>query len=127
MTTTFPSLCPTSRQYQPGEYPTQRFNSISGAGTTRLYGSKPYDATLNVDFNVTDSELIKIMDCWAGARGSASVLTLPDSLFQGMAAGLRSEIQGSLNWRWAQRPSVTSLFPGRSTVQAQFIATLDNS
>ena len=127
MTTIFPSLCPTRRNYKPGEYATKRFNSISGAGTTRLYGSKPYDAELNLDFNVTDSELIKILDCWNGARGSASVLTLPDSLFEGMAVGVKSEIQDSLNWRWAQRPAVTSLFPGRSRVQAQFIATLDNA
>ena len=54
----FPSICPVSRRFKAAQFPTKRFTSISGAGTTRLYGSKGFDATLDVQFLVDDEHLI---------------------------------------------------------------------
>ena len=47
---------PTKRTFSPGSYATKRFSSISGAGTTRLYGSKGFDATLRMTFLLNDDD-----------------------------------------------------------------------
>jgi len=125
MTVSFPALCPSRRSYTPGKYPTKRFASISGAGSTRLYGSKAFDATLEMEFMAADAELTDLLNSWHDSKGGAELLQLPDSLFEGMEYGLRKQIPAYLNWRWAEMPSVESLFPGRSRVRVQLIATLD--
>ena len=126
MATAFPNLCPTRRDFAPGEFPTKRFTRISGAGTTRLYGSKAYDASLRLEFNVDDEELNLILECWNAAYGGYDVVTLPAQVFVGVSNAVQGQLAASLNWRWAERPTVSSVLPGRSRVQAQFIATLDN-
>lgn len=125
MTVPFPSLCPLKRDYAPGEYATRRFNSVSGAGVTRLYGSKPFDASLSLEFNVDDNDLQDVLTCYEKALGQYGIVLLPDELFVGMDLAIREDIQGSLNWRWAERPTVSSLRPNYSKVKTQFIATLD--
>lgn len=125
MTTPFPALCPNKRDYAPGDFATQRFTAINGAGITRLYGSKPFDATLNLEFNVTDAELQEVLDCWDRARGSFDYVELPAEVFAGMDEAIRGQLETSLNWRWAERPTVSSQRPGFSRVKTQFIATLD--
>lgn len=125
MTTQFPNLCPVRRDYAPGEFSTKRFATISGAGATRLYGSKPHDAVLNLEFSVTDDELADILNCWEQSFGQFDIVVLPSKVFAGMASEIEGQISASLNWRWAERPTVTSQRPGYSRVQTQFIATLD--
>jgi hypothetical protein len=125
MTVSFPALCPSRRTYTPGKYPTKRFASLSGAGSTRLYGSKAYDATLELEFAVPDADLADILASWHNSKGGAHQLALPVSLFDGMEYALQIQLPTYLNWRWAEMPSVESLFPGRSRVTVQLIATLD--
>ena len=84
----FPALCPRTRSYSPGQYATKRFESISGAGITRLYGSQPYNGTIDFGFFVDDYELEKIFDCWHQAKGSYYSIRLPSLVFKGMARGL---------------------------------------
>lgn len=125
MSVAFPSLCPTRRSYTPGRYPTKRFNGISGSGTTRLYGSKAFDAELQLDFVVDDDGATALLDCWHQSRGGAETLDLPTNVFTGISSSLNATIPAYLSWRWADTPSVESLFPGRSRVQVKLIATLD--
>ena len=125
MTTPFPAICPTSRTFTPGDYATKRFASISGAGTTRLYGSKPFDSTLDLQFLLDDNDLKSVLSCWNDAYGPYDVLDLPDNVFTGTTDGVKDQIAGSLNWRWSERPSVQSVVPGRSRVTVKLVATLD--
>ena len=50
MATAFPALCPTRRDFTPGDYPVKRFTAINGAGTTRIYGDSAFDAQLRLEF-----------------------------------------------------------------------------
>lgn len=128
MATSFGALTtcgPTTRSFTPGRYPTNRFSSISGAGTTRLYGSKAFDASLRMSFMLDDADTCTIMKCWNDAYGNYDVLTLPEAFFAGASSVLDCTIPDYLNWRWAEAPSVESLFPGRSRVQINLVATLD--
>ena len=129
MTTSFGQLdtCgPTKRTFTPGQYATKRFASISGAGTTRLYGSKAFDAGLRLTFILSDDDTCVVMKCWHDAYGTYDTIELPDEFFAGSSALLDCSIPDYLNWRWAEEPSVESVLPGRSRVQINLIATLDS-
>jgi len=121
----FPTVSPTRRRFTPGEYPIKRFDSISGAGVTRIYGSKAFNATLDLEFLLDDTGTAAVLQSWHDSMGGAKVLTLPTELFEGMN-GPEGQIPNYLNWRWAQVPSVQSVVPGRSRIQASLVATLDS-
>jgi hypothetical protein len=121
----FPAVSPTRRSFTPGEYPTKRFDSISGAGTTRLYGSKASNATLDLEFLLDDTNTEALLQSWHDSLGGAKVLTLPATLFEGMN-GPEGQIPNYLNWRWSETPSVESLVPGRSRIRVTLVATLDS-
>ena len=126
MTVTFPAVCPTRRTYTPGQYPTKKTTSINGATTTRLYGSKAFDATMNLSFLLNDAEMASLLNSWHESRGGFYTLDLPDSVFAGVSSDLQAQIPEYLQWRWAEMPSIESVMPDRSRVQAQLIATLDS-
>ena len=126
MTVTFPAVCPTRRTYTPGNYPTKKVTSINGATTTRLYGSKAYDATMSLSFLLNDADMASLLDSWHESRGGFDTLNLPDSVFAGVSSVLQAQIPEYLQWRWAEMPSVESVMPDRSRVQVQLIATLDS-
>ena len=126
MTVTFPAVCPTRRTYTPGNYPTKKVTSINGATTTRLYGSKAYDATMSLSFLLNDADMASLLDSWHESKGGFYTLDLPDSVFAGVSADLQAQIPEYLQWRWAEMPSVESVMPDRSRVQVQLIATLDS-
>jgi hypothetical protein len=126
MTVTFPAVCPTRRTYTPGQYPTKKITSINGATTTRLYGSKAFDATMSLSFLLNDADMASLLDSWHDSRGGFYTLDLPDSVFAGVSSVLQAQIPEYLQWRWAEMPSVESVMPDRSRVQVQLIATLDS-
>ena len=117
---------PTSRSFTPGRYATKRFNSISGAGTTRLYGSKAFDAQLQLTFILNDNDTCAFLKCWDNAYGDYDTLVLPSQFLAGSSPILDCGVPDYLNWRWADAPSVESILPGRSRVQINLVATLDS-
>lgn len=128
MTTSFGELntCgPTQRTFVPGQYATKRFTSISGAGTTRLYGSKAYDAQLRITLILNDSDTCTVLKCWDDAYGTYDTIELPDEFLVGSSPVLDCGVPDYLNWRWTEAPSVESILPGRSRVQINLVATLD--
>lgn len=125
MTVSFPELCPTRRSYTPGVYPVKKFDSISGASVTRLYGSKAFDATLDLQFILNDASLQLLLESYHQSRGGALAMDLPASVFHGIGADLQDQIPSYLNWRYAETPALESLVPGRTRVQVKLIATLD--
>ena len=125
MSVSFPALSPTKRTFTPGTYPTKKFNAVNGASVTRLYGSKAFDAELQLDFVTGDSDTASLLASWHNSKGGAYTLTLPSEVFTGVAQDLKDQVPTYLNWRWAEMPSVESIFPGRSRVKVRLVATLD--
>jgi hypothetical protein len=121
----FPEICPISRRFTAGQYPTRRFNSISGAGTTRLYGSKAFDARLDLEFLVNDEKLVAIFDSWYGSLGQFKELVLPESVVAGGSELLDSITPDYLEWYWDREPSVENLQPGLSRVTVNLVARLE--
>ena len=121
----FPSLCPVSRQYKAPSFATKRYTSISGAGTTRLYGSKAFEAELNLQFLVAEDALIQIMNNWEESYGEYLPVTLaPDTIAisDDLVDALVPEY---LEWHWAESPTVESLNPNHYRVNTRFIAQLE--
>ena len=75
---------PTDRTFSPGEYPVRRFTSISGAGTSRLYGSKQSNAELQLTFVLSDSDTSVMLKAWDDAKGTFDTLNLPPQFFAGV-------------------------------------------
>lgn len=112
MTINFPLLSPSSRQIKLGQYPVQRFVSIAGTGTTRAYGSQPFNSSLNLEFtNVSDANALLVIQAYEAARGSYDELDLPSSVWDGMESEMALLLERDYTWRFAEQPSITSVSP----------------
>ena len=139
----FPDIAPSQRVYTPGTFPTKDFQGLNGAVTTLQYGHKSVDSKLELVFqNITDDEAWKIFENYEKASngrdpatGEHDYVVLLSSEETGIAAGvsnqeLRRQIterqEGArLRYRYAQPPTITSTFPGRSTVAIEFRGYLE--
>ena len=138
----FPSIKPTSRSYNPGQYPSTNFESLDGTKTHIRYGNKRVNATLNLGFsNISDAEAGLILDHYAdvmsvydyvrftSANGTAGIVD-PNSGHYLTKAIAREDNSGlteqGLRWRYSAPPTVTSTFKGLSNVSCSFVACLDS-
>jgi hypothetical protein len=118
MATPFPAIAPTSRSYKLGSYPVKRFTSISGTGVSRLYGSQPSAATLDLEFgNKRDAVALAITTAYEDANGSFGELSLPSEVWAGMDRLLQERLQRDYTWRFSERPTITAVKRGLSTIQ----------
>jgi len=131
MAVAFPSIKPTTRNYSPGTYPQTEFRAQNGALTVVRFGSRRVDAELSLEFrNITDSQAATILQNYEAVNGVWDWVTFTGS---DGSTGAGSELQqylqetggSGLRWRYADPPSVSSVVPGRSTVQCKFVGVLD--
>ena len=121
----FPSLCPVRRVFNAAQFPTKRFTSISGAGTTRLYGNKAFDATLQLEFLADDKAIKGVVQNWYDSMGSYLPVSLPDTVYAGQSNLLGAVTPDYLEWHWEKEPIITSVQPNLSRVQVNLIAHLE--
>jgi hypothetical protein len=119
--TAFPSQCPVRRSYTPGRYQTKRFESVSGAGTTRLYGSKAFDAQIQLEYIADDATVQAFADSWHEAMGSYIPISVPASVF----GKYQYVFPPYLEWRWAEEPSFSTIQPNLTRVNVKLIGTLE--
>lgn len=131
MPVAFPDVRPSGRSYSPGSYPQTEFRAQNGAVTIVRFGAQRVDAELSLDFqNITDANAALILSNYETVNSIWDYVTFTtETGAAGSSADLANyirEVGGSgLRWRYAEPPSVTSTFPGRSTVQCKFIGILD--
>ena len=142
----FPNIAPSQRAYTPGTYPTKQFQSLNGSVTELQYGSKEVDSKLQMTFkNISDDEAWLIFDNYlkvnGGSRGSTGerdfVLFDPASAHPALAGisnqQLRERIAErvsnapQLRYRYVKPPTITSVFPGRSTVTVELRGYLEGA
>jgi hypothetical protein len=120
MTVNFPPLSPSSRQIKLGQYAVQRFISIAGTGTSRIYGSQPFNSTLELEFaNVSDADTLLVIQAHEAARGSYDSLILPATLWEGLDSDMFVLLQRDYVWRFAEQPSITSVAPKTSSISVR--------
>ena len=138
----FPTIKPSSRSYNPGQYPSATFESLDGTKTHLRYGNKRVNATLQLGFaNITDGQVGLILDNYddvmsvydyvqftdangsAGIEGAGSGYLLRKEIHNDAGLGLTEQ---GLKWRYSGAPTVTSSGNGLSNVSCSFVACLDS-
>lgn len=125
---TFPDITPTSLDYRPPKFAIKSTTGLSGVTTRRLFGNKPYNATISMSFdNIPNSIATLILQCWIDANGQSDVVTLPDSIFDGSRDDLLAftKANSGSGWHFSEEPSLARSAPGYSTVSVQMEASLD--
>ena len=119
----FPSLTPTSRQFETGNYPVKTFKSQSGAEVRILYGSQRTDMKLSLSYsNVSDANTELFIDHFDETKGTFSVFSLPSGVFAGWSGNRDAlDASGFNEWRYEAAPQVASVRPGVSTVTVALI------
>ena len=128
----FPTIKPSSRRYNPGEYPSTTFESLDGTKTHLRYGNKRVNATLQLGFSgITDAQAYEILENYRQVNSEWNYVTFDRGY--GTAGvtntdllGYLKEATSGLKWRYSAPPSVTSVFPGTSNVSCSFVACLDS-
>ena len=122
----FPTLRPTSRQFDAGDYPVKRFSAQSGAEIRILYGSKRTGMKLGFSYdNISDSEAEQFLTHYDSTYGTYDTFALPAEARSGWS-GTPAAIDAAIgnNWRYEEQPQVTSVRPGRSSVIVSLIGVL---
>lgn len=122
----FPTLQPTGRNFDPGDYPIKTFRSQSGAEVRVLYGSQRTNMTLELSYdNITDTNAGLFITHFDEVKGTYQTFTVPSSVRSGWAGTSSTiDVTGSNAWRYAEAPRVTAVRPGVSSVQVKLVGVL---
>ena len=119
----FPGLVPTSRSFDPGDFPIKTYNAQNGAEVRIKYGNRRINRKLQLTYaNVTDTEIVKFIDHYADAGGTLNTFEVPLATFDGWEGGKdRLTPGGPLAYRYAKPPVMTQVAKGRSTVTVDLV------
>jgi len=127
MTSTFPTLTPSSRSFQPGNYPVKAFNAQDGAEIRFLYGDKRVAAQLQLGYaNITDPNAKSFMDHYEAMKGTFQTFEFESG--NDALNGWSPSTDNTLNappgskWRYAEPPQLESVYPGISSVTVNLIS-----
>ena len=123
----FPTLKPTARSFQLGEYPIKTYRALSGKTIRRSFGNKPFGYTLDLEFaNVPEATVNTICDHYNGQGGGTVGFVLPTDIFAGYSNTLQGKVRTptGIEWLYAGPPSVKSALRDLSTVTVKLIGEI---
>ena len=121
---TFPAIKPSSRSFNPGDYPTQRYRTMSGATWKRNFGSTRVGMALNLEFlNIPDEKTAAILQHYNGEGGTINRFPVPGEIWAGMSTALEglANVPANVQWAYAEPPDVESVFIGISKVRVKLV------
>lgn len=120
----YPNLKPTSRSFDSGDFPVKSFKSQSGVEARILYGSRRTGAEASFAYeNIPDADADSFVSHFDEVKGTYGTFLLTENAEAGWSQGSINSGVGN-QWRYAQPPQVSSVRPGRSTVQVKLRAVL---
>ena len=123
----FPDIQPTSRTFDPGNYPVKAFKAQNGAETRILYGDKRTNMKLALTYaNISDAVAQQFLTHYDDVQGTFqtfSVLTEAKSGWSGDATAFSAAPQSN-RYRYEGPPQVAQVRPGISTVTVNLIGVL---
>ena len=123
----FPTLKPSSRSIDFGEYPVKTFTSQSGKETRILYGNKRTNIKMQLTFaNITDAQADAFVLHFDYVKGIFDTFELSGSEWRAGWDGIQSRIElpEGCRWRYESAPRIQQIFPGISTVTVSLIGVL---
>ena len=131
--TTFPSLVPTSRTFESGDYPVKTYKAQNGAEHRILYGSKRTNMKLSLSYaNITDADAELFLDHFDAVQGTFQTFGLGSFKtengatrggWEGNGDALGATEHGN-RYRYEGPPQVAQVRPGISTVTVNLIGVL---
>ena len=125
---TYPQYVPTSRTYSPGNWPVKATTMMDGFETRVLLGTKRFGAVLNLTYeNIPDDEANEFLDHYNDMKGTYLTFVLDTGGARGgMDTALADNIPGQVGseWRYAEQPGITSVYPGVSSVAVKLLQVL---
>jgi hypothetical protein len=117
----FPTVTPSSRSYDPGNWPVKTFASMSGASVRIRYGNHRTGAVLNLSYdNLPDATAQQFLDHYAEVEGTFKSFALPVETMRGWSGGALSPgTHADSAYRYSSSPKVTNVRPGRSSVSVE--------
>lgn len=120
----FPAIAPTARTYEAGDWPVKTYTAISGAEVRIRYGDKRSNAKLSLSYdNISDASAEQFLTHYYETTGTFETFTLSPEASTGWTGSLNafSPGTGAAAYRYAGPPQITSVRPGRSSVQVELI------
>ena len=128
----YPTIAPTSRSYDPGDYANTKYRANSGAEFRIQYGDKRTGMKMRLVYkNITDSQAAAFLTHYDEVDGTVKQFTgtqVTTGTEKGMSSTLQSKVGASGSfWRYEGPPQLTSEYPGRSTVTVNLIGCTNAS
>ena len=124
----FPSLVPTSRSFESGDYPVKTFKAQNGAEHRILYGSNRTNMKLSLSYaNITDANAELFLDHYDEVQGTFQTFAISKDAregWKGNADAIEATTQGN-KYRYESPPQMTQVRPGISTVTVNLIGVMD--
>jgi len=130
MTIDYPDIRPTSRNFDPGNWPVRTYNAQNGAEVRILYGSQKYNLKLQLSYqNITDANAEAFLDHFNDRKGTYSTFTITSDVRVAALSGWSGNKNAlspptGVNWRYAKPPEVVSVRPGISTVNVFLVGVI---
>lgn len=122
----YPSITPSSRNFNAGNYSYKTFKSQNGSETRILYGDKRTGMTLDLSYNnIADATADDFITHYDSVKGGFETFDLPEEFRTGWS-GDASAIDAATGnkWRYDQAPVITSIRPGISSVTVRLVGVL---
>ena len=125
--TAFPTIAPTSRSFEGGDWPIKRFVSQSGSEVRILYGDRRTGHTLSLGYqNIDDETVEQFFQHYyeqKGTYGTFAFNTIESTVGQGWEGGADFFNAGAaVQYRYSGPPSVQQVRPGISNITLNFVA-----
>lgn len=119
----FPTLRPSGRDFNPGDWPVKTYNAQSGAEVRILYGDTRTKMEMSLQYdNISDASAKLFLDHYEETKGSYSTFTINSSTQAGWSSTTTAiNTTGPNRWRYAEAPQVTAVKPGISSVRVSLI------
>tara|TARA_Y100000361_G_scaffold152210_1_gene171161 strand:- start:1315 stop:1695 length:381 start_codon:yes stop_codon:yes gene_type:complete len=124
----FPSLVPTARTFDAGDFPVKIYRSQNGKEHRILYGSNRTNMKLSLTYaNITDANAELFLDHYEEEQGTFGTFDSVPSGYEKGWEGNASEIDAQTfgnKYRYEGPPQVVQVRPGVSTVTVNLIGVL---
>jgi hypothetical protein len=123
----FPSIVPTARSFQLGQFPVKTYRALSGAVLRRSFGNKAFGHTLDLQFdNVPEVTVNLIIDHYTTQAGGTLGFALPASVLAGYSDILKGKVAtpSGIEWLYAEPPAISSVLKDRSSVTVRLVGEL---
>ena len=123
----FPSLVPSSRTFESGDYPIKTFKAQNGKEHRILYGSNRTNMKLSLSYaNIPDVDAELFLDHFDEVRGTFETFFIGEKARGGWEANKDAIGAGSHGnlYRYENPPQVAQVAPGFSTVTVNLIGVL---